>query len=293
GGVVPEIACRYHVEYIGYVLKQALLKPGISLDDIDLVAVTKGPGLVGALLVGVSLAKSLALTRNLPLVGVNHLKAHIWAAKMSAANLRLPFVGLVVSGGHTALIHVKSSDKMKLLGQTRDDAAGEAFDKAAKILKLGFPGGPAIEEAAKKSRNGCVKFSRPSIDGKSVDFSFSGIKTAVLYHAQALGAKLSAKTPAIAAGFQEACVDALVEKSVLASSKTKTKRLAVGGGVSANNRLREKLKTACDSEGIELHLPPFELCTDNAAMIAALGYELYKRSKKDTLNLTAEPNLSW
>ena len=311
GGVVPEIASRFHVEYILEVLSKALKRAHKGLKDIKLIAVTNGPGLVGALLTGISLAKGLSLTLRLPLVGVNHVLAHLYSCFLSDEDVpKFPFVGLVVSGGHTALFYCGKRYKQKLLGQTQDDAAGEAFDKVAKILKLGYPGGPVIERRARLSKNrDRVKFPKTFLGKDSLDFSFSGIKTAVLYYVRGAQqtnherARSEAEPPRrgrttndeiadICYAFQEVALDTLVEKTFLAAKIHKVRNIVVGGGVAANSRLREKfISRAKFSEGIKVYFPKKEYCMDNAAMVGVLGEELYKRGYRSDLYLSAEPNL--
>jgi len=290
GGVVPEIATRYHLEVIDYVVKDSLRSAGITLEDLGLVAVTQGPGLVGSLLVGISFAKSLGYCLGIPVVGVNHLWAHIYSGFIGRAKIKFPLMGLVVSGGHTSLVLCEDIGRFRLLGQTRDDAMGEAFDKVAKILGLGYPGGPAIEKAAQRGDPDAVKFTLPYLGDDSYDFSFSGIKTAVLYHVK--GRKLtSAMTADIAASFQKAAIGAIVERSISACGKKGIDRLIVGGGVSANRLLRDELSEAGAREGIEVIFPPMRLSLDNGAMIASTGYLLYKKGKRLETALTAKPNL--
>ena len=290
GGVVPEIATRYHLEVIDYVVKDSLRSAGITLKDIDLVAVTQGPGLVGALLVGISFAKSLSYSLGIPVVGVNHLWAHIYSGFIGRPNVKFPIMGLVVSGGHTSLVLCEDIGKFRLLGQTRDDAIGEAFDKVAKILGLGYPGGPAIENAARRGDPEAVRFTPPYLGEDSYDFSFSGMKTAVLYHVK--GRKLTAAMTAdIAASFQKAAIGAIVEKAISACASKGIGRLVVGGGVSANMLLRKELAAAGVNNGVQVIFPPMRFSIDNGAMIASTGYLLYKKGKKSGLTLTAEPNL--
>ncbi|MDD5448976.1 MAG: tRNA (adenosine(37)-N6)-threonylcarbamoyltransferase complex transferase subunit TsaD [Candidatus Omnitrophica bacterium] len=282
GGVVPEIATRYHVEVINYCLKEALKESRLDLKGIDLISVTQGPGLIGALLIGISYAKALSFSLNCPVIGVNHVIAHLWANYLTDSRPPLPFIGLVISGGHTSLFEVKAPDKYRLLGQTQDDAAGEAFDKVAKILGLGYPGGPIIEKsAAQWDFSDWPVFSIPSaMDGRLLDFSFSGIKTAVLYHVRAKGGpeKLKKKQiSGIARGFQEAVCDALTAKAVSACSAAGIKNLAIGGGVSANMTLRRKLAGAARLNGLKLFIPSPALCLDNGAGPAILGNSLFKK----------------
>ncbi len=308
GGVVPEIASRFHVEYILEVLDKALKSSGKRLKDIKLIAVTNGPGLVGALLTGVSLAKSLSLSLRVPMIGVNHVLSHLYSAFLSGAELPgFPFIGLVVSGGHTALFYCRDSYKQRLLSQTQDDAVGEAFDKVAKMLKLGYPGGPVVERMAKLSTNrNRVRLPKTFLGAHSLDFSFSGIKTAVLYYVRDIE---KSTVPALPAGrhspqsmdkelvydicyaFQEIVLNELVEKTFLAVKIHKVKNIVVGGGVAANTRLREKFTDAARfSGGIKVYFPLKRYCMDNAAMVGVLGEELYKRGHRSDLYLSAEPN---
>ncbi|MDP2943011.1 MAG: tRNA (adenosine(37)-N6)-threonylcarbamoyltransferase complex transferase subunit TsaD [Candidatus Omnitrophota bacterium] len=290
GGVVPEIATRYHVEVIDYVVKDSLKKAETKLKDIDLVAVTRGPGLVGSLLVGVSFAKALSYSLDIPLIGINHLWAHLYSGLIEKPDIRFPFIGLVVSGGHTSLVFCENAGKFKLLGQTKDDAAGEAFDKVAKVLGLGYPGGPAIERAARQGNPYAIKFAPAYLGEDSYDFSFSGIKTAVLYYIKAH--RLNRKVIAdIAAGFQKAVVDCLVAKSIDACKAKGVATLVVGGGVGANILLRQDLTREGRANGIDVIFPSFELSLDNAAMVAAMGYRLFKGRVRSRSGLSAEPNL--
>lgn len=306
GGVVPEIASRYHVEYIIEVLSQALDAAKKDLGDIRLVAVTKGPGLVGALLTGITLAKSISYSRALPLIGVNHILAHLYSAFLNEEDDRpaFPFIGLVVSGGHTALFLCKDVGRQKLLGQTQDDAIGEAFDKVAKLLGLGYPGGPAIEQAAKRSsRKNKIVFPKSYLGKGSLDFSFSGIKTAVLYYVKknvhspqsmVHGQSTMDYRPLIndiCYAFQEASLDVLVDKACLAAKISGVKSIVVGGGVAANSTLREKLRNGASLMGLKVYFPRFLYCLDNAAMVGALGEALYKKGQRSDMYLTAEPNL--
>jgi N6-L-threonylcarbamoyladenine synthase len=297
GGVVPEIASRAHLRNLLPVIDEALERAGIGLKDVGCVAVHHTPGLVGALLVGVSAAKMLALALGVPLVGVNHIHAHVFACRLAAGRDIFPCVGLVVSGGHTALFRCDSALSLTLLGSTRDDAAGEAFDKVAAILGLGFPGGPAVEREAAAGDPTAYHFPRTFLDDDRLEFSFSGLKTAVLYacHGQNV-AKADPPPPGkkradLAASFQEAVVEVLVGKCRQALRRTGLKRLAVGGGVSANRRLRERLEDMCSDERAELFIPPLSLCTDNAAM-AALAVEKWRRGEFAPPDLDAEPNFT-
>lgn len=284
GGVVPEVACRAHIETISPVVEKALADAKVTLREIDAIAVTNAPGLVGALLVGVSMAKALALATGKPLLGVDHIHGHMYAVKLAFPDLEYPVINLVVSGGHTSLYLSRSPVDHELLGSTTDDAAGEAFDKVAKILDLGFPGGPIIDKLAAGRDPNRVKFKRTIPE--SLDFSFSGIKTAVLYHVRGQDAKqaraLSAEEKAdIAAGFQEAVVDVLARQAQRACERTGVPRIAVGGGVACNSRLRAKLPGA--------KFPPPKFCTDNAAMIAGLAYPMYRAGMVSDLELDAVP----
>jgi N6-L-threonylcarbamoyladenine synthase len=295
GGVVPEIACRAHIETIYPVVEKALADAKAGLREIDAFAVTCAPGLVGALLVGVSMAKSLALATGKPIVGVDHIHGHMYAVKLAFPDLEYPCVSLVVSGGHTSLYLSRSEIDHGILGSTTDDAAGEAFDKVAKILALGFPGGPIIDRLARGRDPSKVAFKRTVPEG--LDFSFSGIKTSVLYRVRGQDAKkpmaLSEDERAdVAAGFQEAVVDMLLEQAFKACARTGARRIAVGGGVACNSRLREKLQARADREGIRSHFPPPRFCTDNAAMIAGLGYHLLRAGRRSDLLLDATPTKS-
>lgn len=286
GGVVPELASRAHLSFLPLALELALEESNLSLTDIDAIAVTCGPGLIGCLAVGVSLAKSLSYVLDLPLIGVNHLEGHLHSYLLTGS-LKPPFVGLVASGGHTSLVLVKDYGDYSLLGETLDDAAGEAYDKVARMLELGYPGGALIERLARRGNPESIEFPR-AISG-SLDFSFSGLKTAVLYYIRQHGI---ANAPDIAAGFQSAVVDTLVKKSLLALKKTGVKKIVLGGGVSANSVLRRALREAGKKEGVEVYIPPKKLSTDNAAMIAAIGYQHLRRGRRsDPFSLDATANL--
>jgi len=276
GGVVPEVACRHHAELIDSVVKEAFDKAGRGIKDIGLIAVTEKPGLIGALLVGISCAKGIALAYSLPFLGIDHLWAHLYAPVMDNPGIRFPYVGLVVSGGHTNLLLVKNFDKYQELGQTTDDAIGEAFDKVAKILNMGYPGGPVIEKCAKLGNPEAIKFPKSLMEPGSLDFSFSGVKTAVLNYARRTTYD-ARRTTDICASFQEAVVDTVVEKSIRACQQYKAGTLVVGGGVSLNARLREKLSLECDKYKIKVYFPSRQLCMDNAAMVAGLAYQLHRR----------------
>jgi N6-L-threonylcarbamoyladenine synthase len=294
GGVVPEIASRAHLECLDALLEEALRQAGCRPGDIDAIAVTRGPGLIGCLLIGVTAAKTLAWAWGHPLIGIHHLHAHATSAAIALDHDPWPAVALVVSGGHTSLYHVIDYGDIRLLGCTVDDAAGEAFDKIASILDLGFPGGPIVDRLARGGDPQAVRFPRTMLRPDSLDFSFSGLKTAVLYHVHGPGRttggrdRLSPGDVAdICASFSAAVVDVLVEKSLLAAARTGVRRVVVGGGVAANSMLRRRLEAACAEAGLTLHLTPMAYCTDNAAMIAALGHHLLSRGHRDDLTLTA------
>ncbi len=295
GGVVPEVAARAHLQRLLPVIDEALGKAGIHLDQIGAVAVHNTPGLVGALLVGVSAAKMLALVLGVPLIAVNHVEAHVYAARLAAGRDIFPCVGLVVSGGHTTLFHCRTPLEFEVLGATLDDAAGEAFDKVAALLGLGFPGGPAVEREAAAGDPAAFRFPRSFLHEDRLDFSFSGLKTAVLYtcfgqNAASIAVPPDAKKRAdVAASFQQAVIDVLVGKSRQALRRTGLKRLAVGGGVAANRPLRAALERMAAEEGAELFIPPLALCTDNAAM-AAQAVEKWRRGVTAPLDLDARPN---
>jgi len=272
GGVVPELASRRHIESIVPVINQALSAANIDTAQIDAVAVTRGPGLVGALLVGFSFAKAYAYALGKPWVGVNHLKGHINSLFLTDSPPPFPFVALLASGGHTSIYYVTSHLKAELMGQTRDDAAGEAFDKVAKLLGLGYPGGTIIGKTARLGTPGRVSFPRSYLDRNKFDFSFSGLKSAVRRHVQEHIQTVKEEIPDITAEFQEAVVDVLTDKLVRAAQLKKCRHIALVGGVAANQRLREQIKTKAADEGLTVYIPPIKLCGDNAAMIAAAGY---------------------
>ncbi len=292
GGVVPEIAARAHVEALNPLLARALEHSSIDLGSIDGVAVTVGPGLVGALLVGMAAAKAITLATGVPLLGVNHLEGHYWANFVEAEPPEPPFVALIVSGGHTMLVHVPALFHHVIVGQTLDDAAGEAFDKVARLLGLGFPGGPALDAAATDGDPGAVAFPRPMEASGDLDFSMSGLKTAVLRHVraeQAAGREIS--VPDLAASFQEAIVDVQVSKTIAAAKQVGTETVLLGGGVVANTRLRVRLRADGEAAGLRVLIPPLELCTDNAAMIACVGAARLARGERTALDIAADPNL--
>ena len=292
GGVVPEIASRQHLMNINSVIAKALDDAGVTISDIDLIAVTYGPGLIGALVIGVAAAKALALANDIPLVGVNHMHGHISSNYISYPKLEPPFVSLVISGGHTNLINVKDYTSFEVIGSTRDDAVGEAYDKVARVIGLGYPGGPKIDNLAKEGDPEAIHFKRVYLDKDSLDFSFSGIKTAVLNYVNTeRQANRELDIGNIAAGFQEAIVDVLVDKSMQAVRQYGDGRLVLAGGVAANSRIREAVAKRCEEEGIELFLPEKKLCTDNAAMIACAGYYKYLKCGVDSLRLDATANL--
>jgi len=293
GGIVPELASRAHMENILPVVDEALASSGKSIRDMDAVAVTVGPGLIGALLVGVSFAKSLAYSAGLPLVGVNHIEGHLSAVFLEHVEVEMPFVLLVVSGGHTHLYHVKGCCDYKKLGQTRDDAAGEAYDKVAKLLGLGYPGGPVIDALSKNGNPLSIKFPRTYLEPGSLDFSFSGLKTAVLNHVRGLKTdRIPDETVAdICASFQAAVVEVLVKKTVQAAEATGARDIVVAGGVASNSALREGLTKAASGAGKRVFIPSPALCTDNAAMVAAAGYHLFMAGRVSGLDLNPQANL--
>ncbi|WP_089969684.1 tRNA (adenosine(37)-N6)-threonylcarbamoyltransferase complex transferase subunit TsaD [Lihuaxuella thermophila] len=291
GGVVPEVASRRHVERITLIMQKALEQAGVSIKDLDAIAVTQGPGLVGALLIGVSAAKALSFATGIPLVGVHHIAGHIYANHL-VKPLEFPLVALVVSGGHTELIYMEGHNRYERLGRTRDDAAGEAFDKVARLMNLPYPGGPHIDRLAAQGNPG-YDLPRAWLEADSLDFSFSGLKSAVMNLIHNASQRNEAIREAdLAASFQEAVLDVLVEKSLRAVKRTGVKRLVLAGGVSANSGLRVRLHQRCAQEQIELLIPPLELCTDNAAMIASAGTYQYLDGNFAELSLNAEPNLS-
>ncbi len=297
GGVVPELASRRHLERLGPVIDEALKRAGVGLAEIDAVAVTCGPGLVGALTVGVAAAKTLSLTLGRPLIGVNHLEGHIYAGFLERPDLPLPALVLIVSGAHTDLVVMRDHGTYAILGRTRDDAAGEAFDKVARALGLGYPGGPAVDRAAQRGRRGAVALPLPFPDEQSLDFSFSGLKTAVLRAVARLSGGAPAAppdaawVPDVAAAFQEALVEVLVAKTLRAAALHPVRSLLLAGGVAANSALRARLAGGASALGLPLHLPALALCTDNAGMIAAAGAYRLARGERSSLRLGAYADL--
>lgn len=292
GGVVPEIASRKHIEKINQVVEEALKEAEVSLEDITAIAVTYGPGLVGALLVGVAHAKALAFAAHKPLIGVHHIEGHISANYIENKELEPPFGCLVVSGGHTHLVRVKDYGEYEILGATRDDAAGEAFDKVARAIGLGYPGGPKIDKVAKEGNPQAISFPRAKVDSSAYDFSFSGLKSAVLNYLNSCemkGEEIS--VPDVAASFQKAVVDVLVEHSMTAVEEYGFDKFAIAGGVASNSALREAMTKACEGKKIKFYHPTPILCTDNAAMIAVAGYYEYKNGTRSGWDLNAIPNL--
>lgn len=292
GGVVPEIASRNHVEKISGIIDQALLEAEVGFSDLDFISTTYGPGLVGALLVGMSTAKALAFSLGIPLVPVNHIEGHIFANFIEHPNLEPPLLCLVVSGGHTHLVHVKDYQSFEVLGRTRDDASGEAYDKVARTLGLGYPGGPLIDKLAKIGDSSKIKFPRTYLEKDSLDFSFSGIKSAVLNYINGCRMKQIEIVPEdVAASFQEAVVEVLVEKMAMAIERTGVDKIALAGGVAANSYLRAEMEKMAQAKGVELYRPSITLCTDNAAMIGCSGYYNYQAGIFADQYLNAVPNL--
>lgn len=292
GGVVPEVASRKHIETIDYILDDALNEAKLSLNDIDNIAVTYGPGLVGALLVGLSYAKALSFALDKPLIGVNHIEGHISANYIEYPDLEPPFVCLIVSGGHSHLVYIKDYGKYEILGRTRDDAAGEAFDKIARAMNLGYPGGPIIDDLAKKGNKDAIDFPRSYLEEDSFDFSFSGLKSAVLNYLNSMKQKgEDIVVEDVCASFQNAVIEVLVDKTVKLANMKNSKIIAIAGGVASNSGLRELMKKKAGEYNIEVKYPSRLLCTDNAAMIASAGYYNYINNKYSDLSLNAVPNL--
>lgn len=292
GGVVPEIASRKHIEKINQVIEQALQEADYTLDDMDAIAVTYGPGLVGALLVGVAEAKAIAYAKKKPLVGVHHIEGHICANYIENKELEPPFLCLVVSGGHTHLVRVSDYGKYEILGKTRDDAAGEAFDKVARAIGLGYPGGPKIEKVSHEGNPHAVEFPRAKIDDGPYDFSFSGLKSAVLNYINGCNMKgVEIVQADVAASFQNAVIDVLVANAMRAIDEFGMDKFAIAGGVASNKTLREAMQEACKKKGVEFYYPSPVYCTDNAAMIGVAGYYDFMAGKRDSLDLNAVPNL--
>jgi N6-L-threonylcarbamoyladenine synthase len=292
GGVVPEVASRRHVENVNGVVDEALRRAGVTIDDLSAVAVTYGPGLVGALLVGVAWAKGIAWAKGLPLIGVQHIAGHIYANFLSGGE-EPPLIALVVSGGHTEIVYMREHGQYEFLGRTRDDAAGEAYDKVARAMGLEYPGGPRIDKLAQEGNPEAYSFPRAWIEEDSMDFSFSGLKSAVLnslHNAAQRGETVH--VPDVAASFQAAVIDVLVEKTVIAVRKTGVKNVVVAGGVAANRGLRQRLTERAREVGFKVHFPTLDLCSDNAAMIAAAAFPLYRAGKFHDLDLNAVASLS-
>lgn len=292
GGVVPEIASRKHIEKINQVIEEALSEAKVTLQDIDAIGVTYGPGLVGALLVGVAEAKAISFAAQKPLVGIHHIEGHISANYIENKELEPPFLCLIVSGGHTHLVLVKGYGEYEIVGRTRDDAAGEAFDKVARAIGLGYPGGPKIDKLAKEGNKNAIAFPRGQIEGSPYDFSFSGLKSSVLNYINSCEMKQEEINRAdIAASFQEAVVDVLVTKAVKAAKEYGMKKVAIAGGVAANSSLREAMVKACKENDLTFYYPTPIFCTDNAAMIGSAAYYEYLKGTRSGLDLNAIPNL--
>ena len=292
GGVVPEVASRMHIEAISGVVEEALEEANVTLDKIDAIGVTYGPGLVGALLVGLQFAKGLSFATKKPLIGVNHIEGHICANYIQHKELKPPFVSLVVSGGHTFIVHVKNYGDYEVIGQTRDDAAGEAYDKVARALGLGYPGGPKIDKLAKEGNPKAIVFPRANFHEETLDFSFSGVKSAVLnYLNKCKMQEIEVNKADVAASFQHAVIDVLKENVLLTCKKRNVKTIAIAGGVASNSSLRETLIKEASKRGIEVLFPAPILCTDNAAMIGSAAYFNFVNGKISDLNLNAKPNL--
>lgn len=292
GGVVPEVASRMHIEVINGVVMEALAEAKVTLKDIDAIGVTYGPGLVGALLVGLQYAKGLAFSTKKPLIGVNHIEGHISANYIEHKDLKPPFVSLVVSGGHTFIVHVKNYGEYEVIGQTRDDAAGEAYDKVARALGLGYPGGPKIDKLAKSGNPNAIKFPKANFHEDTLDFSFSGVKSAVLNYLNKNSMQnIEINKADVAASFQKAVVDVLTENALKTCQRKGITKIAIAGGVASNSELRLKLTQEAKKNGVEVLFPSPILCTDNAAMIGSAAYFNFIRNKTSSLDLNAKPNL--
>ncbi len=293
GGVVPEIASRHHLNNIPYVFRASLKEAGVSLEEIDEIGVTAGPGLAGALLMGTAFAKAVAMASDKPLVGVHHIQAHIMACLIEHPELEPPFLALVMSGGHTHLIEVLGYNEFRILGATRDDAVGEAYDKVARVIGLGYPGGPLIDELAKKGDPNAIAFKRVYLEKDSLDFSFSGTKTGVINYLHAEEQRGHSVDPAdVAASFQEAVVEVIVDKAMMALDNTGYKGLAVAGGVARNSEMRKRLGEACEKRGRRMWIPSPILCTDNGAMVASAAYRKALEGRYSDLRLDVWPGLN-
>lgn len=290
GGVVPEIASRKHLENINPLMAEALAEAGIGWGDVDAVAVSHGPGLIGSLIVGVAAAKAASAMLSVPLVGVNHLPAHIYANFLGEETPALPAVALLISGGHTCLAVMESHGRFKFLGETRDDAVGECYDKAARIMGLPYPGGPHIDRLAKEGDGKAIRFPRPYMNESRYEFSFSGLKTAVLQHVKR---NPDCSVPDVCASLQESIADVLVRKTMNAAKEFGIKTLLIAGGVACNSRIRERFGEECRRRSMRLFVPPPVLCTDNAAMVACCAHYEYMGGKRSDLSLDAVPTLSW
>jgi N6-L-threonylcarbamoyladenine synthase len=296
GGVVPELASRAHQRLIVPIVDEALRKASVDKSDLDAIAAVHGPGLIGSILVGLSFGKAMAMGLGIPFIGVNHMEAHIFSNMIDDPKPNFPFVNLTVSGGHTQLVLVKDCFQYELLGETMDDAAGEAFDKVAKMLGVGYPGGPLVDKLAAKGNAKAINFPRPYLEEGSHQFSFSGIKTSVLYYLRKVGFDKTANkneqfVADVCASFQTAVVDVLIDKLLRAAEKYNVKDVAVSGGVSANSELRRRLEAEAKIHHLNLFIPKIDFCTDNGAMVATVGYERLRQGFKSSLELTAEPNL--
>jgi len=296
GGVVPELASRAHQKFIVPIVDEAFRRASVDKADLDAVAAVYGPGLIGSILVGLSFGKAMAMGLGIPFIGVNHMEAHIFSNMIDEPRPSFPFVNLTVSGGHTQLVFVKGYFQYELLGETMDDAAGEAFDKVAKMLGIGYPGGPLVDKVAANGNAKAINFPRPYLEGDSHQFSFSGIKTSVLYYLRKVGFDKAANRNEqfiadVCASFQTAVVDVLIDKLLVAAKKYNVKDIAVSGGVSANSELRRRLTAEAKINHLNLFIPKLDFCTDNGAMVAVVGYERLRHGCETSLELTAEPNL--